>query len=686
VRARAGPQILSARHAAALRALLLAQPQPSSSTAPLRPSFATAGAALTPAAPPPPPCGAGSPLSPHQPHDAAAGGAAAAAPPSGARVKREHGTARAQPAAARDDDDSVIDLLDDDDSAVVEQVVDLTLPDCVSISPPPRAAVKAEAAAPPCACACTCAAGGSGGSARKRLAAGDDAAHPMEIDDDSDGDDAGQAAAAAAPPKKAPRRALAVSADAEVAPARSPVPLAPPFAAAAAAAAAPERPSRRQRRSAFVNAGAGAPRPIVRCGMSPTPPRFPPLDVGSGLSVLFPLPPAPPQVLLMRAAAEALTQGRPALLEAPTGTGKSLALLCVTLAHQAALAATGAPEAVPRVFYVARTHNQLEQMVRELRRTAYRPLSSLLASRERYCLHPPALVRGANRAEECEKATFKKSACCAHLERQEAIAWPEREDHLAHFLPGGALEAADIEDLVAVGHARTICPYHTTRDLLQAGAGLILVTYTQLLSPSVRMANGLNNLLENAVVVWDEAHNVPSAAREAASLEATEPGLAALIEETHKMAAALAAASKYEVPEKAEHLATVARLRALATCLRDWLLATSAPQDAGPWRADSAQQVPGGGGGMQPQAVQSRQQSGVEAQRVVTEELHHSANSLRAMKMQIRKMRAGLIEGTHASGAHAPCRSASRCMPADRHAQPHARARHRISSSCARAP
>jgi hypothetical protein len=626
-------QILSPRHQAALRALLASQP--SFSTAP--PSFVAS--ALTPAAPPPPLRGVASPISPQHPPDAPAAGDTPAPPPPGAGVKREHGALKREHAAAADD--GVIDLLDDEDSGAVE-VVDLTLPDCVSSSPPQRA-VKPEAPAP---CACACGGSGSGSGARKRAATGDDAAHPMEVDDDSDDDDlyAG-GAALAPPPKKAPRRALAVSAE-EAAPAEA----APMPFAAAAAAAPPPRPSRRQRRSAFVNAAAGMPRPIVRVGASTTPPPFPPIDVGSGMSVLFPLTPAPPQLLLMRAAAEALTQGRPGLLEAPTGTGKSLALLCVTLAHQASIAATGAPEAVPRVFYVARTHNQLEQMVRELRRTAYRPLSSLLASRERYCLHPPALVRGANRAEECEKATYKKSACCKHLDTQEAIAWPEREDHLAHFLPGGSLEAADIEDLVKEGHARTICPYHTTRDLLQAGAGLILVTYTQLLSPSVRTANGLNGLLADAVVVWDECHNVPAAAREAASLEVTASGLAELVAETHRMGAALAAASEYEVPEKAEHLATVARLRALAARMRDWLVATSAPPDAGPWRADSAQQVPaapGGGGRMAAQAVQSRQQSGVEAQRVVTEELRQSAHSLRTLHKQIRKMRAGLIEGTH---------------------------------------
>jgi Rad3-related DNA helicase len=84
---------------------------------------------------------------------------------------------------------------------------------------------------------------------------------------------------------------------------------------------------------------------------------------------------------------------------------------------------------------------------------------------------------------------------------------------LTHALPavGGAQPPP--------GSARPgVCPYHTSRDLLPEGAGLVLVTYQQLLNPTIRAANGLNLLLDKAIVVWDEAHNVPNAAREAATL------------------------------------------------------------------------------------------------------------------------------------------------------------------------
>ena len=55
----------------------------------------------------------------------------------------------------------------------------------------------------------------------------------------------------------------------------------------------------------------------------------------SGLQVEFPLEPYDVQVSFMKKAIEAMQGKKNALLESPTGTGKTLCLLCSTLAWQA---------------------------------------------------------------------------------------------------------------------------------------------------------------------------------------------------------------------------------------------------------------------------------------------------------------------------------------------------------------
>ena len=51
---------------------------------------------------------------------------------------------------------------------------------------------------------------------------------------------------------------------------------------------------------------------------------------------------------------------------------------------------------------------------------------------------------------------------------------------------------------------RHVCPYHASRDVLNEGAALVFVTYSQLVDPPVRSANGLDDLLQGAVLVFDE--------------------------------------------------------------------------------------------------------------------------------------------------------------------------------------
>jgi Fanconi anemia group J protein len=55
----------------------------------------------------------------------------------------------------------------------------------------------------------------------------------------------------------------------------------------------------------------------------------------NGVEISFPFAPYPSQIQLMSNVLKSISQRSNALLESPTGSGKSLALLCASLAWQA---------------------------------------------------------------------------------------------------------------------------------------------------------------------------------------------------------------------------------------------------------------------------------------------------------------------------------------------------------------
>lgn len=141
-----------------------------------------------------------------------------------------------------------------------------------------------------------------------------------------------------------------------------------------------------------------------------------------GVPVSFPFEPYELQKNYMEKVIESLQNQTNAVLESPTGTGKTLSLLCSTLAWlqmkkaqiQAERQVTGIEEnsdfldrikkqlegitepsaigralsGAPFIVYASRTHSQLSQAMQELKRTSYSHMkASILGSRDQMCLH-----------------------------------------------------------------------------------------------------------------------------------------------------------------------------------------------------------------------------------------------------------------------------------------------------------
>ncbi|ACO67649.1 predicted protein, partial [Micromonas commoda] len=302
-------------------------------------------------------------------------------------------------------------------------------------------------------------------------------------------------------------------------------------------------------------------------------------------SVDFPYDAYDCQVTMMERVVEALHAGENALLESPTGTGKTLCLLCAALgwrekAHagggpddvtvgpdaRAAAAARGddrAPDRGPLIVYASRTHSQLAQVIRELRATRYRPRMAIMGSRQQMCVHKDVRVlAGAAQNAACKARTQSRS--CAH--HNELEHFRRREPNF------GRDDPVDIEDLVKLGERGVVgggcgpCPYFMSLDMYKE-ADIVFMPYNYVVDPAMR--DVLGDRLDGAIVLFDEAHNIESVCSDAAGFDIPASHLAQAINEAQEAFEAAGADPGADARKPPRPAAEYKQLRGVLLALED---------------------------------------------------------------------------------------------------------------------
>uniref|UniRef100_A0A8C3NYB5 DNA 5'-3' helicase n=1 Tax=Cyanoderma ruficeps TaxID=181631 RepID=A0A8C3NYB5_9PASS len=180
---------------------------------------------------------------------------------------------------------------------------------------------------------------------------------------------------------------------------------------------------------------------------------------------------------------------------------------------------------VPKIFFGTRTHKQITQISRELKRTAYSCVPmSILSSRDYTCIHP-VVSNSSNRNEMCvELLEGKHGKSCSYYHGVHKLT--------EHHALQPVCQAWDIEDLVGLGRKLRACPYFAARELM-VGADIVFCPYNYLLDPQIR--DSMDIKLKDQVVILDEAHNIEDCARESVSFGVTESQLRAAHEELDVM-------------------------------------------------------------------------------------------------------------------------------------------------------
>ncbi|EAY16704.1 helicase, putative [Trichomonas vaginalis G3] len=298
----------------------------------------------------------------------------------------------------------------------------------------------------------------------------------------------------------------------------------------------------------------------------------------AGIEVPFPHEkPYAAQMALMAGVIKSMRTGQNAILESPTGTGKSIALLSAALAFQKSqkevnitppgqidppitksylgffppmklvhtdqeifspLLTQGLnPSEIPRysefegtegptdyttdfyvkrkqhagqIWYATRTHQQLKQLVKEMKKLPFHPQMVIMASRAQVCVNPKIM----NQSDV--------DGHCSDLQKNGGCPYDKKKGIPKEFKPNGILDKFEIEDLKDWCRKNKGCPYFISRKMMMA-ADIVFCPYNYFLDPKIKGQMQLD--LTGVYLIIDEAHNIENSCRDGGSFHQSRKDL-----------------------------------------------------------------------------------------------------------------------------------------------------------------
>jgi len=209
------------------------------------------------------------------------------------------------------------------------------------------------------------------------------------------------------------------------------------------------------------------------------------------LKIQFPYKPYEIQIKYSQYVIKAIGEHKNALLESPTGSGKTMTLLCSVLSwlHSAN------DKHKNRLVYLSRTYEQLRQISSELQKIKHDVVSVIMGSRQKLCLIDAVKNENSNPQQACELA--RSSNLCTKIITK--TPWLKKRN-------------VEIEDFFCESGS-PVCPYFAMRGVAEY-SDVVLMPYSYIIDPFV--SRSLENIdLHNSIIVFDEAQNLRTEAENA---------------------------------------------------------------------------------------------------------------------------------------------------------------------------
>ncbi|KAF6765199.1 hypothetical protein DFP72DRAFT_870412 [Ephemerocybe angulata] len=224
------------------------------------------------------------------------------------------------------------------------------------------------------------------------------------------------------------------------------------------------------------------------------------------------------------------------VLEMPSGTGKTVSLLSLIVSYQQFYPTKR------KLVYCSRTVPEIEKALAELKRLmAYRLecaetaeekekernfMGMGLTSRKNLCINPEVAKEKKGKVVDAKCRDLTNSVVCEKArENPGSVEICEWHENLGKLDPGALFPTGiwTLEDILDYAREKVICPYFAVRRMM-GFADVVIYSFHYLLDPKV--ADQVSkDLSKDAIVVFDEAHNIDNVCIESLSIDLTRPML-----------------------------------------------------------------------------------------------------------------------------------------------------------------